>query len=203
MSFLSSGGVDNLPFSVSGLLSFSASWYRALLFPYLLTHLVIYDACFQDLTETHIEWLPIVRLSWLPFRWREQEVILNSLGCRLSCKNKSIKRKSCFEEQTPFCGLLLVSILNSCLEYRLNEVSCAYLHFLSVLPTSCVKHFFSTKSSQTKTKRATIVFFLFPLLLLSSSFLFPFLLSFSLTSRFSSLLSAKIPPFGPFSPKWL
>ena len=140
MSFLSSGGVDNLPFSVSGLLSFSASWYRALLFPYLLTHLVIYDACFQDLTETHIEWLPIVRLSWLPFRWREQEVILNTLGCRLSCKNKSIKRKSCFEEQTPFCGLLLVSILNSCLEYRLNEVSCAYLHFLSVLPKTFVKY---------------------------------------------------------------
>ena len=47
LSFLSSGGVDNLPFSVSGLLSFSASWYRALLFPYLLTHLVIYDACFK------------------------------------------------------------------------------------------------------------------------------------------------------------
>ena len=138
LSFLSSGGVDNLPFSVSGLLFFSASWYRALLFPYLLTHLVIYDACFQDLTETHIEWLPIVRLSWLPFRWREQEVILNTLGCRLSCKNKSIKRKSCFEEQTPFCGLLLVSILNSCLEYRLNEVSCAYLHLLSVLPKTFV-----------------------------------------------------------------
>ena len=140
MSFLSSGGVDNLPFSVSGFLSFSASWYRALLFPYLLTHLVIYDACFQDLTETHIEWLPIVRLSWLPFRWREQEVILNTLGCRLSCKNKSIKRKSCFEEQTPFCGLLVVSILNSCLEYRLNEVSCAYLHFLSVLSKTFVKY---------------------------------------------------------------
>ena len=67
LSFLNSGGVDNLPFSVSGLLSFSASWYRALLFPYLLTHLVIYDACFQDLTETYIEWLPIVRLSCLPF----------------------------------------------------------------------------------------------------------------------------------------
>ena len=122
MSFLSSGGVDNLPFAVSGLLSFSASWYRALLFPHLLTHLVIYDTCFQDLTETHIEWLPIVRLFCLSFRWREQEVILNTLGCRLSCKNKSIKRKSCFEEQTPFCGLLLVSILNSCIEYRLNEV---------------------------------------------------------------------------------
>ena len=129
--------------------------------------------------------------------------MLNTLGCRLSCKKKSIKRKSCFEEQTPFCGLLLVSLLNACLEYRLNEVSCAYLHFLSVLRTSCVKHFFSAKSSQTKTKRATILFFLFPLLLLSSSFLFRFLLSFSFTSRFSSLLSAKIPPFGPFSPKWL
>ena len=38
--FAGYGGVDNLPFSVSGLLSFSASWYRALLFPYLLTHLV-------------------------------------------------------------------------------------------------------------------------------------------------------------------
>ena len=98
------------------------------------TYSLSYDACFQDLTETHIEWLPIVRLSWLPFRWREQEGILNTLGCSLSFKNKSIKRKSCFEEQTPFCGLLLVSILNSCLEYRLNEVSCAYLHFLSVLP---------------------------------------------------------------------
>ena len=132
MSFLSSGGVDNLPFSVSGLLSFSASWScRALLFPYLLTHLVIYDARFQDLTETHIEWLPIVTLSWLPFRWREQEVIWNTLGCCLSCKNKSIKRQSCFEEQTPFCGLLLVSILNSCLEYRLNEVSCAYFNTFS------------------------------------------------------------------------
>ena len=141
LSFLSSGGVDNLLFSVSGLLSFSASWYRALLFPYLLTHLVIYDACFQDLTETHIEWLPIVRLSWLPFRWREQEVILNTLGCRLSCKNKSIKRKSCFEEQTPFCGLLLVSILNSCLEYRFNEVSCACLHF----PYSCRKYLFNIR----------------------------------------------------------
>ena len=104
---------------------------------YFLTNpLVIYD----DLTQTDIEWLPIVRLSWLPFSWREQEVILNTLGCRLSCKNKSIKRKSCFEEQTPFCGLLLVSILNSCLEYRLNEVSCAYLHFLSVLPKTFVKY---------------------------------------------------------------
>jgi len=92
LSFLSSGGVDNLLFSVSGLLSFSASWYRALLFPYSLS----YDACFQDLTETHNEWLPVVRLSWLPFRWKEQEVILNTPGCRLSCKNKSIKRKSCF-----------------------------------------------------------------------------------------------------------
>ena len=60
----------------------------------------------------------------------EQEVILNTPSCRLSCKNKSIKRKSCIEEHTPFCVLLLVSILNSCLEYRLNEVSCAYLHFL-------------------------------------------------------------------------
>ena len=98
----------------------------------LPTYSLSYDARFQDLTETHIEWLPIVRLSWLPFRWREQEVILNYLGCRLSCKNKSIKRKSCFEEQTPFCGLLLVSILNSCLE------SCAYLHFLSVLSKTFV-----------------------------------------------------------------
>ena len=107
---------------------------------YLLTHLVIYDACFQDLTETHIEWLPIVRLSWLPFRWREQEVISNIPGCRLSCKKKSIKRKSCFEQQTPFCGLLLVSILNSCLEYHLNEVSCACLHFLSILAKTFVKY---------------------------------------------------------------
>ena len=106
----------------------------------LPTYSLSYDACFQDLTETHIEWLPIVRLSWLPFRLREQEVILNTLGCRLSCKNKSIKRKSCFEEQTLFCGLLLVSILNSCLEYRLNEVSCAYLHFLLVLPKTFVKY---------------------------------------------------------------
>ena len=65
---------------------------------------------------------------------------MNTLGCRLSCKNKSIKRESCFEEQTPFCGLLLVSTLNSCLEYRLNEVSCAYLHFLSVLPKTFVKY---------------------------------------------------------------
>ena len=89
----------------------------------LPTYSLSYDACFQDLTQTHIEWpwLPIVRLSWLPFRWREQKGILNTLGCRLSCKKKSIKRKSCFEEQTPFCGLLLVSILNSCLEYRLND----------------------------------------------------------------------------------
>ena len=125
----------------------AVSWDTALKFspqPSAMTSpdrlVVIYDARFQDLTETHIEWLPIVRLSWLPFRWREQEVILNSLGCRLSCKNKSIKRKSCFEEQTPFCGLLLVSILNSCLEYRLNEVSCAYLHFLSVLPKTFVKY---------------------------------------------------------------
>ena len=149
LSFLNSGGVDNLPFSVSGLLSFSASWYRALLFPYLLTHLVIYDACFQDLTETHIEWLPIVRLSWLPFRWREQEVILNTLGCRLSCKNKSIKRKSCFEEQTPFCGLLVVSILNSCLEYRLNEVSCAYLHFFQF----CRKHLLKVRVLVSSTDR--------------------------------------------------
>ena len=106
----------------------------------LPTYSLSYLRCmFQDLTETHIEWLPIVRLSWLSFRWREQEVILNTLGCRLSCKNKSIKRESCFEEQTPFCGLLLVSILNSCLEYRLNEVSCAYLHFLSVLFQFCFR----------------------------------------------------------------
>ena len=106
----------------------------------LPTYSLSYDACFQDLTETHIEWLPIVRFSWLTFRLREQEVILNTLGCRLSCKNKSVKRKSCFEEQTLFCGLLLiVSILNSCLEYCLNEVSCAYLHFLSVLPKTFVK----------------------------------------------------------------
>ena len=69
---------------------------------------------------------------------KTQEVIQNTPGCRLSCK--SVKRKSCFEEQTPFCGLLLVSILNSCLEYRLNEVSCAYLHFLSVLPKTLVKY---------------------------------------------------------------
>ena len=108
----------------------------------LPTYSLSFDACFQDFTETHIEWLPIVRLSWLPFRWREQEVILNTLGCRLSCKNKSIKRKSCFEEQTPFCGLLLVSILNSCLEYRLNEVSCAYLHFLYF----CRKHLLNMSS---------------------------------------------------------
>ena len=98
----------------------------------LPTYSLSYHACFQDLTETHIKWLPIVRLS--------SQVILNTLGCRLSCKNKSIKRESCFEEQTPFCGLLLVSILNSCLEYRLNKVSCAYLHFLSVLPKTFVKY---------------------------------------------------------------
>ena len=82
----------------------------------LPTYSLSYDACFQDLTETHNEWLPVVRLSWLPLRRKEQEVILNIPGCRLSYKNKSIKRKSCFEEQTPFCGLLLVSILNSCPE---------------------------------------------------------------------------------------
>ena len=106
----------------------------------LPTYSLSYHACFQDLTETHIEWLPIVRLFCLSFRWREQEVILNTLGCRLSCKNISIKRESCFKKRTPSCGLLLVSILNSCLEYRLNEVSYAYLHFLSVLPKTFVKY---------------------------------------------------------------
>ena len=138
--FSYSGGVDNLLFSVSGLLFFSASWYRALLFPYLLTHLVTMHVFKIWLRRTLSGFLLIVRLSWLLFRSRELEVILNTLGCRLSCKNKSIKRKSCFEEQTLFCGLLLVSILNSCREYRLNEVSCAYLHFLSVLPRTFVKY---------------------------------------------------------------
>ena len=64
-------------------------------------------------------------------------------------KNKSIKRKSCFEEQTPFCGLLLVSILNSCLEYRLNEVSCAYLHFLYF----CRKHLLNIRVLVSSTDR--------------------------------------------------
>ena len=115
----------------------------------LPTYSFSYDAGFQDLTETHNEWLPVVRLSWLPFRWKEQGVILNTPGCRLSCKNKSIKRKSCFEEQTPFCGLLLVSILNSCLEYRLNEVSCAYLHFLYF----CRKHLLNMRVLVSSTNR--------------------------------------------------
>ena len=116
----------------------------------LPTYSFSYDAGFQDLTETHNEWLPVVRLSWLPFRWKEQEVILNTPGCRLSCKNKSIKRKSCFEEQTPFCGLFLVSILNSCLvECRLNEVSCAYLHFLYF----CRKHLLNMRVLVSSTNR--------------------------------------------------
>ena len=64
-------------------------------------------------------------------------------------KNKSIKRKSCFEEQTPFCGLLPVFILNSCLEYRLNEVSCAYLHFLYF----CRKHLLNIRVLVSSTDR--------------------------------------------------
>ena len=52
----------------------------------LPTYSLSYDACFQDLTETHNEGCPGCHLG-------EQEVILNTPGCRLSCKNKSIRRK--------------------------------------------------------------------------------------------------------------
>ena len=46
----------------------------------------------------------------------EQEVILNTSGCRLSTKIKALGEKSCFEEQNPFCVLLLVSILSHALK---------------------------------------------------------------------------------------
>ena len=85
-----------------------------------------------QLNYTCTVWFYIILLTVLHLKMETSPVSV--------VKNKSIKRKSCFEEQTPFCGLLLVSILNSCLEYRLNEVSCAYLHFLSVLPKTFVKY---------------------------------------------------------------
>ena len=89
LSFLSSGRVDNLLFSVSGLLYFSASWYRALLFPYLPTHLVTMHVFKIWLRRT----MNGFQLSgWPGCHLGEQGVILNTPGCCLSCKNISIWR---------------------------------------------------------------------------------------------------------------
>ena len=115
---------------------------------YFLTYLLTHDACFQDLTETHNEWLRVVRLSWLPFRWKEQEVILNTPGCRLSGKNKSIKRKSCFEEQTPFCGLLLVFILKNSKKKKILK-----LFYQILLCISIFKAEFTHKTGPDRKKR--------------------------------------------------
>ena len=142
LSFLSSGGVDNLLFSVSGLLSFSASWNRALLFPYLLTHLVAMHVFQIWLRRTMNGFL----LSGCP-------------GCHLGEKNKelywtlrvavSVVKIKALSENLAFCGLLLVSILNSCLEYRLNEVSCSCLHFLYF----CRKHLLNIRVLVSSTDR--------------------------------------------------
>ena len=40
----------------------------------------------------------------LSFSEKNKRFYLNTPACRLSGKTKSIKRKSSFEKQTPFCG---------------------------------------------------------------------------------------------------
>ena len=139
MSFRNSGGVDNLPFSVSGLLSFSASWYRALLFPYLLTHLVIYDACFK---------------IWLR-RTLNGFLLSGCPGCHLGEENKKlywtlwvvvsvVKIKALSENHASRNRLLSVDYYLFHIKFMpwipLEWSSCAYLDFLSVLPKTFVKY---------------------------------------------------------------